>query len=1406
MAESSVSSLSPAKRALLEARLKGIHGDAEIVRRGLSEAPPTFAQERFWFLDRVGVRGAAYHSFLPLEIEGALHVPALEKAIGEVIRRHEALRTRFRDLDGRPLQVIVPFAGFSLPVEDLSDVGEAERQAEALRRARASIVAPFDLVAGPLVRMRLLRLDRERHLLAICMHHIVTDAWSWRIFLRELWTLYATPLPSLPPLPLQYADYAAWQREQWAPGEASRLLAYWRRQLAGAPALLALPTDHPRPAVQTYQAASTTLDLRLTLLDGLSRLARSEDATLYMVLLAGFQILLGRYTGSTDIIVGTPVAGRARSEVQDLVGLFINTVVMRTSLAGDPTCRELLRRVREVVLGAFEHQDAPFEQVVAELQPERSSSYSPLFQVVLTTQESEGPAGPAIAGLQVRRIGVDFETTKFDLTLTVTTHETGARAILTYNTALFERTTIERMARHVEAVLTQIATDPARRLSAIGVMDASERRQVLETWNQTERPGAADTTVAALVEAQAAAHPTAVAVIAGETRVTYDALNAQANQLARYLRRQGVSPETETRVAVCLTRGVPLVVGLLAVLKAGGAYVPLDPRYPSERLAYMLRDSGARVLVTETALLEQWSPSLSPSPSDDATRGDLPRPETEPNVTLVAVDDAKTAAALMAESTDNVVSGVTARHLAYVIYTSGSTGRPKGVGVEQGALANLLATMREAPGLAASDVLLAVTTVSFDIAGLELFLPLTTGATVAIAPREASGDPLLLHQALAATQATMLQATPATWRLLIDSGWPGDPRLIALCGGEALAPDLAAALLPRCGVLWNVYGPTETTIWSTCQRLTSAADVPIGRPVANTHVVIADAHGGPQPIGVAGELLIGGAGVARGYLGRPALTAERFVPDPYGPTSGGRLYRTGDRARWRADGTLLYEGRLDRQVKIRGFRIEPGEVEAALLADASVRAARVIVRHDPPGEPQLVAYVVADATAGRALDPARLRAVLRTTLPEYLVPAAIVPLDALPLTPAGKVDVNALPAPTRGVTDVTADPPQDFTEVQLLHIWEEVLGVEAIGPTQDYFELGGNSLLALTLFARIRQTLQCELPLAMLVGGVTVRQMAAAIREQQRAATAAPLKEIVPLQPHGSRPPLFCVHPAGRGASFYIHLVRHLGNHQPAFGVIDVGENLARPITQIASEHVRAMQAVQPSGPYHLIGWSFGGAVAYEIAVQLQRRHEDVAFLGVLDTMETAMWRRLPRRQGAIRVATLAKEIAEKMGRPFVLSPGELEALTLDEQCRRAVDALHDQHAAPPGFTAQHLRHDYYDVVTLRDRSRRAYKPRRFSGRLTLFRSSVRSDDILAGCTEEEARTLGWCRLVDDVQVHQVPGSHRSMGIEPHVRTLAQRVRESLDAISAPLDAVRQPVSAAVHEALDRAHTSPWPR
>ena len=980
------------------------------VTRGVrpSVVPLSFAQERLWFLERLQPGTAFYNISRALRLDGSLDVGALQRALSEIVRRHEALRTHIEEVADVPRQVIDAVAEVRLRVEDrsaLSMLPAAACDAEVARLAREEAATPFALTRGPLYRVRLVRLDATTHVLLVSVHHAIGDGWSLDVFFRELWTLYAayregrrSPFVDLP---VQYADYAVWQRRQLRGEVVAREVAWWQARLAGAPALMALPTDRARPAVQTFDGASVRLTLAGESLAALRALAHETGTTLSMVLLAAVQVLLAKHTGHPDVIVGTPVAGRPRPEVEGLIGLFLNTLVLRTDLGGDPTVRELLARVRETLLSAFDHQEVPFEQLVAALQPTRSLSHAPLFHVLFAVEESAGGDAPVMSDLRVERLAIESETTKFDLMFGFEAREAALRIKLTYNTALFERATIERMGTHLDAVLTQIAADPARRLSAIAVMGPAERTQVIETWNQTRRDWPAEAaaavrdgahasaqpaavtehqiwsgeaTVAALVEAHAAARPTSVAVIAGAACETYDALNACANQLARYLRRQGVGPENEARVAVCLTRGVPLVVGLLAVLKAGGAYVPLDPRYPQDRLAFMLRDSGARVVVTEAALREQLQLPLSAG--TDAT--------------VVTIDDETTAAAIAAESTDNVASNVTARRLAYVIYTSGSTGRPKGVGVEQGALVNLLATMREAPGLTRTDVLLAVTTVSFDIAGLELFLPLTTGAAVAIAPREASGDPMLLQQEMAATRATVLQATPATWRLLVDSGWRGDARLKALCGGEALAPDLAADLLPRCGELWNVYGPTETTIWSTCERIRSPESVTIGRPVANTHVVIVDAHGAPQPIGVAGELLIGGAGVARGYLGRPALTAERFVPDAFGAEPGGRLYRTGDRARWRADGTLIYEGRLDRQVKIRGFRIEPGEVEAALLKDAAVRAARVIVRHDPPGEPRLVAYVAGDAAGPNALDPARLRAALRERLPEYLVPAAIV--------------------------------------------------------------------------------------------------------------------------------------------------------------------------------------------------------------------------------------------------------------------------------------------------------------------------------------------------------------------------------------------------------------------------------
>jgi amino acid adenylation domain-containing protein len=1020
--------------------------------------PLSFAQQRLWFLDRMERGSTAYNVHVVLRLEGALVVASLERALGEVMRRHDTLRTTFIEVDDAPAQIVAPFTGFTLPVDDVSGLTVPERDAEVHRRVREHALQPFDLGDGPLLRAALLRVRADDHILLLGMHRVISDLWSWSVLFRELSVLYeayrAGREPSLPALPIQYAEYAVWQRAHLE-DVVARDLAYWEGHLSGAPPLFTLPADHPRPPVQRYQAASKQLKIPFALVRQLQAIGRGQGATLFMVLLGAFQTLLSKYTGSTDVVVGTPIAGRTRIDVEGLIGCFVNMLVLRTDLSGDPSLREVIRRVREGTLAAYRHQ-MPFERLVAALQPERSLSHSPLFQMMFALQQADGPR-LVLPGLQVHPVETGIETELFDLSLVLAPHADGLCGRLSYRTDLFEPDTMARVCGHFDHVLRHLIEDPDRRLSAVTLVHGAERVQMLETWNRTAA-FSPECTIHQLVESQAARTPDAMAVIAGDAVLTYAALNARADQLAQVLRAHGVRPEQ--RVGICLERSAELIVGLLGVLKAGGAYVPLDPGYPMERLAFMLADSDARILVTQETLRDR-----------------VPAPA---GVAVVSVNDL--ARPIEVARAESLTPAATSQNLAYVIYTSGSTGRPKGVAITHHSVVNLLASMRREPGMSARDVLLAVTTISFDISGLELFLPLTTGATVALASAEALADPWLVQAALARSHATMMQATPVMWRLLIEADWSGDPGLKVLCGGEALSHELAAQLVSRCGELWNVYGPTETTIWSTYRRVVEGARVDIGRPIGNTQVFILDAHQQPQPIGVAGELFIGGMGLARGYINRPAMTAERFLPDPFG-VAGGRLYRTGDRARWRPDGTIECLGRIDRQVKIRGFRIEPGEIEAVLKRDPAIREARVIVREDTPGEPRVVAYLLGD------VDVDRLRTNLRRTLTDYMIPAAFVQLDALPVTPAGKVDVLALPALERSTGHV-ASPPRTPLEARVAEVWRSVLSAPEIGPHSNFFDLGGDSLLLIRVHRRLSE-IRRDLRLIDLFRYQTVAELAA---------------------------------------------------------------------------------------------------------------------------------------------------------------------------------------------------------------------------------------------------------------------------------------------------------------------------
>uniref|UniRef100_UPI003B3A4898 amino acid adenylation domain-containing protein n=1 Tax=Longimicrobium sp. TaxID=2029185 RepID=UPI003B3A4898 len=1164
-----VGTLSPERRALLQKILRqqtSVAHEPGAIRpreRG-GPAPLSFAQERLWFIDRLEPGSAAYNVPVTWRLGGALDVVALERSLGEIVRRHEALRTTFDEADGSPVQVIAPFGGFALPVEDLSGLGEADREAELRRRASEEASRPFNLAAGPLFRPALLRLGGEDHVLLLSMHHIVSDGWSTGVLFRELSALYAayregreSPLPELA---VQYADYAVWQREQLAGEALERHLAYWRQHLAGAPELLALPTDHPRPAVQTYRGETVPVDLSPELLERLQALGRSEGATLYMVLLGAFQVLLSKYSGSEDIIVGSPIAGRTRKEAEALIGFFVNTLVLRTALSGDPGFREVLRRVREATLGAYAHQELPFEKLVAELRPERSLSHSPLYQVMFALQNAEGRGG-ALPGLSVSGVGAELESAKFDLSLELAATPHGLRGGLSYSTDLFERGTVDRMLGHLARVLEQVAADADVRLSRLELLSAAERRMLVEAWNATDTafPVAP---AHQLFEAQVAKTPDATAVVSGADSLTYAQLNARANRLARWLRVRGVG--AETRVGLCLERAPEMVVAVLGVLKAGGAYVPLDPSYPAERLVYMAEHSALPVVLTQEHVL-----------------GRLP---FDARVEVVPLD-ARWEEIEREDAADPSVV-VDPRSLAYVLYTSGSTGRPKGVAVEHAQLAAYLAwATRTYPGGGSA----LHSSLSFDLTVTSLFVPLLSGGAVELVEEEDAVEGLA--RVLERGGREMLKLTPAHLRVLGERLAERDAVGGAAClvvGGEPLIGEQIGFWIRQlpATVIVNEYGPTETVVGCSIhsQRLaeTGAGQVSIGRPVANTRIYVLDARGEPAPIGVPGELHVGGAQVTRGYLGRPGLTAERFVPDPFSADGGARMYRTGDLGRWRADGTLEYLGRTDFQVKVRGFRIELGEIEAVLRGHQSVADCVVMAREDA-GDQRLVAYVVGD------VDTDALRAHVRRGLPEYMVPSAFVSLDALPLTANGKLDRKALPAPEFAADADRHVAPRTPAEEVMAGIWAEVLQLERVGVKQSFFDLGGHSLLATRVVSRVRELFGVELPLRALFEGPTVAQLAGRVEEMRRAGLPV-LPPVVPAERTGRLPLSFAqerlwfIDRLERGSTAYnIPAAWRLG------GALDEAA-LERALEEIVRRHevLRTVFAQVDGSPVQVIA-PFGG-------------------------------------------------------------------------------------------------------------------------------------------------------------------------------------------------------------------------
>jgi amino acid adenylation domain-containing protein len=1329
-----------------------------LISRLVQDAPPSgpcclsFEQQRLWFLEQLGPGNTAYNLAFAVRLRGHIDTAALGAALSAVVARHETLRTSFVVRDEEPLQVVAePATVANLPLVDLQQLPNAERDAELDEVLRADAQRPFDLSRDLMLRPLLVRLAPDDHVLLITLHQIVSDGLSLKILARELSELYNAHLEgrsaTLSPLPIQYRDYAVWQRAAMTGDMFRSQLAYWTQRLTGMPPTLELATDRSRPPVLNYQGAQETVVLSSELANALKALSRREQATLFMTLLAAFQALLQRYTGTDDVVIGTAIAGRQRPETEALIGFFVNVLALRTDLAGDPTFREMLARVRDVVLGAFDHQDLPFEKVVEALRPERSLSWLPLVQVMFLFQDPD-PAVLALAGVTATPLDVDARTAQFDLALSVTETPHGLVVKLTYRTQLYEPATIRRMLGHYHTLLRSIVADPDQRLSRLPLLTPPEHHQLLVEWNATHAPVPGQC-VHELFEAQVRRTPDATAVTLDGQSLTYRELNQRANQLARSLQRRGVGPDV--LVGLCLDRSLDMIVALFGILKAGGAYVPLNPADP--RLGFMLRDAQVSVLVTHRPILQRL-------------------PLT--GVPAVCLDDEWHAIAH--EADHDVASPVELHNLAYVIYTSGSTGTPKGVMIPHGAVSNLMAWLLAALPSDGTEIHLQRSPVTFDASVHEIFHPLLAGAKLVLLPPRVHRDPRALIDIIRTEHISRLMLVPSLMQAMVEE--PGLKTCSSLrcvmCGGEVLSWNLVRRFREYldCEVV-NLYGPTETTVWGTSYTIPSSAPakygetVPVGRPLSNTQLYILDPCMQPVPIGVPGELHIGGLGLARGYLGRREMTAERFVPNPFSSTPGDRVYKTGDRVRYLPDGTIEYLGRLDYQVKIRGFRIELGEIEATLRDHPAVGDTVVVAREETSGDKRLVAYVVPRPNTLAAQDV--LRRFVQARLPQYMVPSAFVALPELPLTSSGKVDRRRLPTPDFASATGECVPPSDPIERQLVRIWEALLGVRPIGVTNNFFELGGHSLLAARLVAHIEKTLGKELPLSAIFQAPTVERLARLLRHD---ADHVPQTLIVPPEPGDSKIPLFFI---SCSKEFVRRLRPMLSSDQPCYALAPHGFDGRRApstVEQMAAKYLKEIQSLQPEGPYYLVGYSFGGMAAFEVAQQLRRQGQGIGLLVLLDPLPRPIVEQspLPVRNSAAALPAKLKTVLDYVRRCCrwrPIKPGQMIAVArrLAKTTRQSYRSVRREFTnivcacylgtgrrVPPS-----LRKFYF--IEASHRAARTYTPQMYPGHALLIVIERHAFDL----------QRAWGALVaGGIETHVVPTDHSGiMRDEPLTQVLA---------------------------------------
>ncbi|WP_254173999.1 amino acid adenylation domain-containing protein [Planktothrix pseudagardhii] len=1341
--------------------------------------PLSFAQEGLWFLSQLEPTNPFYNVPLALRLNGSLNVVALEKSLNKIIQRHEVLRTNFTTVEGQPVQVIALGLTLSVQVIDLSELPESEREIAWGLKARAQIQQPFDLSSSGLIQASVLKLTPTEHILLLTIHHIVWDAPSEGVLVKELaafYTAYCNDLlPELPELPIQYADFAVWQRQWLQEDILESQLAYWKQQLSGAPEILELPTDRVRKATQTFRGACHRQALSKELTEALMILSQRKGVTLFMTLLAALFTLLYRYTEQTDICVGTPYAGRERRELQGLIGLFLNTLVLRTDISGNPSFEELLSRVRDVALGAYAHHDLPFEKLLEQLQPARNLSYTPYFQVRFVLY----PAMQIdMEGLTVSPVAVETATAKLDLFVAFVNSDSGLIGTWEYNTDLFDASTINRMAQHFQTLLEGIVANPQQKVSELPLLTEPERHQLLVEWNNATKEYPFNKCIHQLFEEQVERSPDAIAVVFEGEQLTYQDLNQRANRIAHHLKTLGVEPEV--LVGIYVDRSLEMVVSLLGILKTGGAYVPLDPSYPKERLAFMLQNSQPKVLLTQECLITE-----------------LP----EHTAQVVCLDTDRHLIAQHSE--ENLNQTATVANLAYVIYTSGSTGKPKGVQVTHANLCHYAQAMSQVLNITAEDVYLHTASIAFSSSVRQLIVPLASGATVKIATSEQRKDPQSLFTTIKQHSVTVIDIVPSYWRNCIHTLASLEPvtkqalldnklRLI-VSASEPLLSDLPTQWtfgFQHKARLINMFGQTETCGIVATYPIPAQQDepikiVPIGRPITNTQIYLLDCHLQPVPVGVPGEVHIGGFGLARGYLNSPELTKEKFIPNPFSQEEGTRLYKTGDNARYLPDGNIEFLGRLDRQVKIRGFRIELGEIEAALAQHPEVRETVVLARDDQPDNKRLVAYVVPNHEPPATIE---LRHFLQQKLPDYMVPGAFVMLSSLPLTPNGKVDRRALETPDTELSNSMGFvPPRDTVEQQLQQIWSEVLKLPTVGMKDNFFTFGGHSLLAVLLMAQISRHFGKNLPIATLFSSPTIEQLASCLRSETHSLPWSPL---VAIQSGTEKRPFFFVPGVGGNVIYLYELARHLGSEQPFYGLQARGlDGESEPFTQleeIATYYIEAIQTVQPSGPYLLGGHSFGGVVAFEMATQLLKQGHEVALLAIIDVVAPIVANK-PNYSDEDEVAYLfdfASYIEYMFSLKLEVSKETLASLSQEEQLNYLKERLIRVNLLPPDAGIGLVR-GLVQVYIASLKAHRAYLPSGLQqAPITLFRSS--EVDVFEGDTEElkqrrKEPALGWNEFSSTIDIHVVPGNHSTMMQQPHVQVLATQLLSCLKQTQAPL-------------------------